>query len=112
MSAAYSNKALLKLEAEQLKIGEETIGYRVMLWKKVGYVMEESGTSLRKSCENGFVEDVYMSQPEGYFTPGDQRVCKLKKSLYGLKQAPRKWNEKVSSVLCELGSVKVKIIII
>nr|GEW07280.1 ribonuclease H-like domain-containing protein [Tanacetum cinerariifolium] len=52
------------------------------------------------------VEDVYMSQPEGYFTPGDQRVCKLKKSLYGLKQAPRKWNEKVSSVLCELGSVK------
>nr|GEW07279.1 hypothetical protein [Tanacetum cinerariifolium] len=58
------------------------------------------------------VEDVYMSQPEGYFTPGDQRVCKLKKSLYGLKQAPRKWNEKVSSVLCELGSVKVKIIII
>ncbi|GKD40542.1 putative RNA-directed DNA polymerase, partial [Tanacetum coccineum] len=28
--------------------------------------------------------DVYMSQPEGYFAPGDQRVCKLKKSLYGL----------------------------
>ncbi|GKA71085.1 ribonuclease H-like domain-containing protein [Tanacetum coccineum] len=49
------------------------------------------------------VEDVYMSLPKGFFVHGDQRVCKLKKSLYGLKQAPRKWNEKLSSVLCELG---------
>ncbi|GJZ42161.1 ribonuclease H-like domain-containing protein [Tanacetum coccineum] len=49
------------------------------------------------------VSDVYMSQPEGYYAPGDQKVCKLKKSLYGLKQATRKWNEKLSSVLCELG---------
>nr|GEZ44305.1 hypothetical protein [Tanacetum cinerariifolium] len=30
-------------------------------------------------------------------------VCKLKRSLYGLKQAPRKWNEKLSSMLIELG---------
>ncbi|GKD59365.1 ribonuclease H-like domain-containing protein [Tanacetum coccineum] len=40
------------------------------------------------------IEDVYMSLPDGYFSKGDTRVCKLVKSLYGLKQAPRKWNEK------------------
>ncbi|GJZ28193.1 ribonuclease H-like domain-containing protein [Tanacetum coccineum] len=44
-----------------------------------------------------------MSQPKGYFALGDQRVYKLNKSLYGLKQALRKWNEKLSSVLRELG---------
>ncbi|GJX61349.1 ribonuclease H-like domain-containing protein [Tanacetum coccineum] len=48
-------------------------------------------------------KDVYMSLPEGFFVHGDQMVYKLKKSVYGLKQAPRKWNEKHSSVLCELG---------
>ncbi|GJS32458.1 putative RNA-directed DNA polymerase, partial [Tanacetum coccineum] len=49
------------------------------------------------------VEDVYMTLPEGYFSPIDKRVCKLQKSLYGLKQAPRKWNEKLTSVLVDYG---------
>ncbi|GKE48413.1 ribonuclease H-like domain-containing protein, partial [Tanacetum coccineum] len=49
------------------------------------------------------VEAVYMSLPDGYYVPGDNRVCKLKRSLYGLKQAPRRWNEKLPSVLIELG---------
>ncbi|XP_023771562.1 uncharacterized mitochondrial protein AtMg00810-like [Lactuca sativa] len=48
-------------------------------------------------------EDVYMSQPEGYHSKGDIRVCKLIKSLYGLKQAPRKWNEKLSHSLSIFG---------
>ena len=34
-------------------------------------------------------EEIYMHQPEGYVTHGDDYVCLLKKSLYGLKQAPR-----------------------
>ncbi|GJT33501.1 zf-CCHC domain-containing protein [Tanacetum coccineum] len=48
-------------------------------------------------------KEVYMTLLEGYFSPNDKRVCKLQKSLYGLKQAPRKWNEKLTSVLCDYG---------
>ncbi|KAJ0534888.1 putative RNA-directed DNA polymerase [Helianthus annuus] len=48
-------------------------------------------------------EDVYMSLPLGYFNNDKNKVCKLVKSLYGLKQAPRKWNEKLTSVLLDMG---------
>nr|GEX32888.1 ribonuclease H-like domain-containing protein [Tanacetum cinerariifolium] len=79
---------------------------RVVVGKTVGEVVEKLVCLL--DVNNAFlygelVEDVYMSQLERYFTLGDQRVCKLKKSLYGLKHAPRKWNKKLSCVLCDLG---------
>ncbi|GJY17476.1 ribonuclease H-like domain-containing protein [Tanacetum coccineum] len=48
-------------------------------------------------------ETVYMDLPEGYFSPDDKRVCRLKKSLYGLKQAPRQWNSKLTHTLIENG---------
>ncbi|KAJ0830242.1 putative RNA-directed DNA polymerase [Helianthus annuus] len=48
-------------------------------------------------------EDVYMTLPLGYFNNDKNKVCKLVKSLYGLKQAPRKWNEKLTSVLLNMG---------
>ncbi|KAJ0875397.1 putative RNA-directed DNA polymerase [Helianthus annuus] len=48
-------------------------------------------------------EDVYMTLPLGYFNNDKNKVCKLVKSLYGLKQAPRKWNEKLTSVLLDMG---------
>ncbi|KAJ0900510.1 putative RNA-directed DNA polymerase [Helianthus annuus] len=48
-------------------------------------------------------EDVYMSLPDGYYSKDEKRVCKLKKSLYGLKQAPRMWNEKLVTVLTDMG---------
>ena len=39
------------------------------------------------------LEDVYMTQPEGFIDPKyPNRVCKLKRSIYGLKQASRSWN--------------------
>ena len=38
-------------------------------------------------------EEVYMKQPEGFVTEGEEHlVCKLKRSIYGLKQSPRCWN--------------------
>ncbi|RVW44406.1 Retrovirus-related Pol polyprotein from transposon RE1 [Vitis vinifera] len=54
---------------------------------------------------NGELEEqVYMSQPPGYFdTQFPNRVCRLKKGLYGLKQAPRAWFQRLSSALLQWG---------
>src|SRR6516165_5133589 len=41
------------------------------------------------------VEDVYMTQPEGFIVPENaNKVCKLQRSIYGLKQASRSWNQR------------------
>ena len=38
-------------------------------------------------------EELYMCQPEGYVTEGQEHlVCKLKQNIYGLKQSSRCWN--------------------
>jgi hypothetical protein len=38
---------------------------------------------------NGLLEEeIYMEQPEGFITPGQEsKVCLLKKAIYSLKQA-------------------------
>ena len=39
------------------------------------------------------LEDVYMTQPEGFFYPRyPNKLCKLQRYIYGLKQASRSWN--------------------
>ena len=49
-------------------------------------------------------EEVYMQQPEGFVTAGqEQLVCKLKRSIYGLKQSPRCWNYVLDKQLKEMG---------
>jgi hypothetical protein len=45
-------------------------------------------------------EEIYMTQPKGFFAPGQEHlVCHLKKSLYGLKQAPRQWYKRFDSFM-------------
>ncbi|GJZ46398.1 retrovirus-related pol polyprotein from transposon TNT 1-94 [Tanacetum coccineum] len=52
-------------------------------------------------------EEVYVSQPEGFFDPDfPNHVYRLKKALYGLKLAPRAWYDKLSSFLIEHGFTK------
>nr|GEY73547.1 ribonuclease H-like domain-containing protein [Tanacetum cinerariifolium] len=55
----------------------------------------------RKSIE--LDETVYMDLPEGFYSPDDKKVCKLKKSLYRLKQALRQWNAKLTQTLIKCG---------
>jgi hypothetical protein len=53
---------------------------------------------------NGLLEEeIYMEQPEGFITPGQEsKVCLLKKAIYGLKQASCAWNLQFHGVLIEL----------
>ena len=54
---------------------------------------------------NGLLdEEIYMEQPEGFITPGQEhKVCLLQKAIYGLKQASRAWNLQIHTVLVGLG---------
>jgi len=37
-----------------------------------------------------------MEHPLGYVAPGENKVCRLKKTIYGLKHSPQAWFEKFS----------------
>ena len=52
-------------------------------------------------------EEVYMRQPEGFVTKGQEHlVCKLKKSIYGLKQSPHCWNTTFDDQLKDMGFIQ------
>ena len=54
-------------------------------------------------------EEVYMKQPEGFATKGQEDlVCKLKRSIYGLKQSPRCWNSVLDNQSKRMGFVQAK----
>ena len=53
------------------------------------------------------LEDVYMTQPEGFVDPKDAgKICKLQRSIYGLKQASRSWNLRFDDAIKEFGFIK------
>ena len=56
---------------------------------------------------NGFKEELYMMQPEGFFDPkGANKLCKLQRSIYGLVQASRNWNKRFDSVIKAYGFIQ------
>uniref|UniRef100_A0A1X7SRT8 Reverse transcriptase Ty1/copia-type domain-containing protein n=1 Tax=Amphimedon queenslandica TaxID=400682 RepID=A0A1X7SRT8_AMPQE len=55
------------------------------------------------------MEEVYMSQPEGFKVKGKENyVCQLKRSIYGLKQSPRCWNTTLDMQLKSMGFAQTK----
>ena len=55
---------------------------------------------------NGYLEEVYMTQPPRFADSDKSMVCKLKKAIYGLKQAPRAWYERLTKTLLTFGFVQ------
>ena len=56
---------------------------------------------------NGFLEELYMMQPEGFVDPKRaNKVCKLQRSIYGLVQASRSWNKRFDSVIKVYGFIQ------
>ena len=44
-----------------------------------------------------------MTQPEGFISGSDSKVCKLQRSIYRLKQASRSWNIRFDETIKEFG---------
>jgi hypothetical protein len=56
---------------------------------------------------SNLIEDVYMTQPEGFVDPKHAgKICKLKKSIYGLKQISQSWNMQFNEVVKGFGFIK------
>src|SRR6516165_4000835 len=69
---------------------------RIMLVIAAYHDYERWQIDMKTVFLNGnLVEDVYMTQPEGFIVPENaNKVCKLQRSIYGLKQAFRSWNQR------------------
>ena len=78
---------------------------RVLLALSVQYKLKLHQVDVVTAFLNGNLEEeVYMAQPEGFVSPGQEHlVCKLKKSIYGLKQSPRCWNSALDAYLKQIG---------
>ena len=56
---------------------------------------------------NGFKEELYMMQPEGFVNPkGTNKVCKLQRSIHGLVQASQSWNIRFHEVIKSYGFIQ------
>lgn len=78
---------------------------RILLAIAAHYDYEIWQMDVKTAFLNGnIVEDLYMEQPEGFISSGeDHKVCKLKRSIYGLKQASRNWNIRFDEAIKSFG---------
>ena len=66
---------------------------RILLVIDAHYDYEICQMDVKTTFLNGIlIEEVYMTQPEGFTSGSGSKVCKLQRSIYGLKQASRSWN--------------------
>ena len=81
---------------------------RILLAIAAYYDYEIWQMDVKTDFLNGnLIEDVYMTQPEGFFYPKNSRkVCKLQRSIYKLKQASQSWNLHLDEVIKEFGIIK------
>ncbi|KAL9270768.1 Retrovirus-related Pol polyprotein from transposon TNT 1-94-like protein [Drosera capensis] len=64
---------------------------------------KENRLKLEPYIHDDLTETVYILQPSGYETAGENHVCRLRKSLYRLKQSPQAWFEKFRKVVQVIG---------
>ncbi|KAE8701666.1 hypothetical protein F3Y22_tig00110528pilonHSYRG00347 [Hibiscus syriacus] len=53
--------------------------------------------------QGNLLEEVYMQLPQGFYSQGENMVCRLQKSIYGLKQASRQWSMRLTEALATAG---------
>ena len=77
---------------------------RILLAIAAYYDYEVWQMDVKTAFLNGNLqEDVYMTQPEGFTSKDQTKVCKLNRSIYGLKQASRSWNIRFDETIKEFG---------
>ena len=80
---------------------------RILLAIAAHYDYEIWQMDVKTAFLNGnLVEDVYMTQPEGFESNDVKKVCKLQRSIYGLKQASRSWNIRFDEAVKEFDFIK------
>ncbi|KAK8696248.1 hypothetical protein V6N13_001384 [Hibiscus sabdariffa] len=96
VSSPDSEKWLEAMRSEMDSMSENQLHFII-------YQMDVKTAFLNGKLE----EDVYMTQPEVFVTPGNARkVCKLQSSIYGLKQASRSWNLRFNNAIKEFGFIR------
>lgn len=83
---------------------------RLLFALAVKYNLDIRHLDIKTAFLNGYLnETVFMKIPEGYKGSYlDGKVLKLKRAVYGLKQSAKCWNDRINTVLLELGYQKSK----